>query len=190
MSLGRRANVVCRPEEVAGLNVWDNISCQSQIVEDLELQELYWPGGVKSEHAMVHSAPSPSPFPFELKLTLSSFALELKSFGPLFWQNLRGALLIAWSHWWCKKNFIEPGFSKREEISVASLAVCLPVSHVKLWTGHHKGRTGTGLLKRFLEKLKSDAFLTDLEVNCALGVLFVHCTLLCLEVKPLIWPNV
>ena len=37
---------------------------------------------------MVHSAPSPSTDMFELKVTTSLFALELKFFGPLFWQNL------------------------------------------------------------------------------------------------------
>ena len=38
--------------------------------------------------AMVHSAPSPSTVLLELKVTISLLALELKFFGPLFWQNL------------------------------------------------------------------------------------------------------
>ena len=44
--------------------------------------------GERSEQAMVHSAPPPSTTLFELKVTVSLFALELKFFGPLFWQNL------------------------------------------------------------------------------------------------------
>ena len=45
-------------------------------------------GKAVSEQAMVHSAPSPSTELLELKVTISLLALELKFFGPLFWQNL------------------------------------------------------------------------------------------------------
>ena len=44
--------------------------------------------GVRSEQAMVQSAPSPSSLLFELNVIVSFFAFEPKLFGPLFWQNL------------------------------------------------------------------------------------------------------
>ena len=96
--------------------------------------------GVRSEQAMEHSAPSPSSIMFDLKVTVSRSTLELKFFGPLFWQNLRninnsqiGDLCV------CS----QPLGSKREEIPLSALAVCLAVSKVKLWAGDHQGWTGT-----------------------------------------------
>ena len=44
--------------------------------------------GVRSEQATEHSAPSPSTLVFELNPIVSVFAVELKLFGPLLWQNL------------------------------------------------------------------------------------------------------
>ena len=57
-------------------------------MELLNLGQLPGGVGVRSEQATVHSAPSPWPVLFELKETISFLAVELKLFGPFFWQNL------------------------------------------------------------------------------------------------------
>ena len=44
--------------------------------------------GIKSEQATVHSAPFPWPFLFEVNKTFSLPVVDLKLFGPFFWQNL------------------------------------------------------------------------------------------------------
>ena len=52
------------------------------------------PEEVKSEQAIVHSAPFPWRFLFELNETVNLLARDLKLFGPLFWQNLRDTSYI------------------------------------------------------------------------------------------------
>ena len=44
--------------------------------------------GVRSEQAIVHSAPPPSILRFVLNPRISLLSLEVKSFGPLLRQNL------------------------------------------------------------------------------------------------------
>ena len=43
---------------------------------------------VKSEQAMLHSAPPPSSALLETNVTVSLFAVHVKLLGPEFWQNL------------------------------------------------------------------------------------------------------
>ena len=57
-------------------------------MELLNLGQLPGEVGVRSEQATVHSAPFPWKVLFELNKTISFLAVELKLFGPVFWQNL------------------------------------------------------------------------------------------------------
>ena len=65
------SRIVARPLQAKQVLGFDAVACS-----------------VKSEQAMLHSAPPPSSALLETNVTVSLFAVHVKLLGPEFWQNL------------------------------------------------------------------------------------------------------